>query len=233
LFDGADIVMTPTIADGDIQISLDGGAFNPPATLPSATPAASGQVQIPLAQAETNAVHIGIRGIDQVGAQWDDFYYSIFTDTGTIGELGTILSGITSLADWLGALAGKTTDAITLAEIQATTAGVNYDNTTDGLEALADTKAAPGDAMDLVAGAVDATAVAVSGATEIADEVLKRGVSNVEDTADTASLAAIILSILESSITGTTWTIRKTDGTAFTTKTVTLDASADPITGVT
>lgn len=67
----------------------------------------------------------------------------------------------------------------------------------------------------------------------IADEVLKRGVSNVQDAADTTSLAAVILGILESSVSGTTWTIRKTGGTTFVTKTVTVDAAADPITGVT
>jgi hypothetical protein len=77
--------------------------------------------------------------------------------------------------------------------------------------------------------------VAIAAATQqaIADEMLKRGVSNVEDTADTTSLAAIILAILESSISGTTWTIRKTGGTTFVTKTVTVDSDANPITGVT
>jgi hypothetical protein len=87
LFDGSAYVATPTIVAGDIQISLDGGAFNNMATLPSETPAASAQVQIPLSQAETNAVHIGIRGSDQAGGEWEDFYYSIFTDTDTIGTL--------------------------------------------------------------------------------------------------------------------------------------------------
>lgn len=67
----------------------------------------------------------------------------------------------------------------------------------------------------------------------VADETLKRGVSNVEDAADTTSLAAIVLAILESSVAGTTWTIRKTGGTTFVTKTVTVDSAADPITGVT
>lgn len=79
----------------------------------------------------------------------------------------------------------------------------------------------------LIAALNDPTAVA------IADEVLKRGVSNVEGTADTTSLAAVILAVLESSISGTTWTIRKTGGATFVTKTVTVDATADPITGVT
>ncbi len=77
--------------------------------------------------------------------------------------------------------------------------------------------------------------VAISTATQqsISDETLKRGVSNVEDTADTTSLAAVILSMLESSITGATWTIRKTGGSTFVTKTVTTDSGANPVVGVT
>lgn len=88
-------------------------------------------------------------------------------------------------------------------------------------------------AASIATGAIDADAVATDAAVEIADETLKRGVSNVQDTADTASLTTIILAALESSIAGVTWTIRKTDGTTFVTKTVTPDTTADPITGVT
>jgi hypothetical protein len=94
LFNGRNIVTTPTIAPGDIQISLDGGAYANPATLPSETPAVSGQVQIPLSQAETNGVHFSVRGIDQAGAEWDDFFYSIFTDTSTIGAIATAIAAI-------------------------------------------------------------------------------------------------------------------------------------------
>ena len=67
----------------------------------------------------------------------------------------------------------------------------------------------------------------------IADEVLKRGVSNTEDSADAHSMAAIILGILESQRTGASWTIRKTDGSTFATKTLSLDSGANPVTGVT
>lgn len=80
-------------------------------------------------------------------------------------------------------------------------------------------------------GSVQAVTTAV--AQSIADELLQRGVANVEATADTTSLAAVILAILESSLSGTTWTIRKTDGSTFVTKTVTTDPAAAPITGVT
>lgn len=77
--------------------------------------------------------------------------------------------------------------------------------------------------------------VSLSTATQqaIADEMLKRGVSNVEDTAGALTLAELILAAFESSRSGTTWTIRKSDATTFSTRTLTLDDTADPITGVT
>jgi len=51
-------------------------------------------------------------------------------------------TGITLVAKWLGLLAGKTADATTLAEVNATTAGASFNNTTDSLEAIAISTAA-------------------------------------------------------------------------------------------
>ena len=70
-------------------------------------------------------------------------------------------------------------------------------------------------------------------ATENADALAARGMLHVQDTADKASLCELVLAGLESNLVGTTLTINKTDGTVFNTRTVTKDASADPITGVT
>lgn len=89
-----------------------------------------------------------------------------------------------------------------------------------------------------LATADDATLAAIAGisspsANAIADAVLSRGVSNVENTADTTSLAALILATFESSVAGTVWTIRKSAGGTFVVKTVTVDAAAQPVTGVT
>ena len=67
----------------------------------------------------------------------------------------------------------------------------------------------------------------------IADMVLGRSVATVEGTAGEHSLTTIVLAILESSVSGSTWTIKRTDGsTTHFTKTITTDAAADPITGV-
>jgi len=96
--------------------------------------------------------------------------------------------------------------------------------------------------VDTIDGIVDAIlldtgtdGVVLSTATlqNIADEILKRDVDNVEATANEHTLATIILAILESSRSSTTWTIKRTDGsTTHATKTLTLDATADPVTGV-
>ena len=67
----------------------------------------------------------------------------------------------------------------------------------------------------------------------IADAVLSRSVSNVEDTADPHSLCTIILGSLESSRSGANWTIRKISGSTYLVKTLTVDSAADPVTGVT
>jgi len=87
LFSGADINLTPTIAAGDFQISIDGGAFANLATLPTVTPAAGGQVRVQLSQAETNGVSISIRAIDQAGGAWDDVSLTFRTTVRTVDDL--------------------------------------------------------------------------------------------------------------------------------------------------
>jgi len=59
-----------------------------------------------------------------------------------LGALVTKFSGITLVKNWFAMLAGKAADAPTLAEVQATTAGASFDNTTDSMEALVDGGAA-------------------------------------------------------------------------------------------
>jgi len=89
-----------------------------------------------------------------------------------------------------------------------------------------------------LAGADDATLAAIAAlsiptTTQIADAVLSRSVSNVEGSAAEHTLCTVVLAMLESSVSGTAWTIKRTDGsTTHATKTVTTDATAHPITGV-
>ncbi|MHC4398599.1 MAG: hypothetical protein ACYTG0_02865 [Planctomycetota bacterium] len=67
----------------------------------------------------------------------------------------------------------------------------------------------------------------------VADALLIRDVDQVEAGAPEHSLCTVVLAVLESAVSGTTWTIKRTDGsTTHAVKTVTTDASATPITGV-
>ena len=82
--------------------------------------------------------------------------------------------------------------------------------------------------------AITSSELAASAAQEIADAVLVRGAANVEDSAEAASLAELILACFESAVADTVWTIYKTDhSTTFSTRTVTTDSNAQPITEVT
>jgi hypothetical protein len=84
-------------------------------------------------------------------------------------------------------------------------------------------------------GRIDATVSSRSTltATAAADAVLGRGVGNVETTADDYSLTTLVLAALESSVSGSTWTIKQTDGTTtHLTRSITTDANANPITAV-
>jgi hypothetical protein len=81
--------------------------------------------------------------------------------------------------------------------------------------------------------AIDSNAFTAALFNAIADALLGRSVATVEGTAPEHSLATLILAGLEFSITGTTLTIKRSDGvTTHATKALTASASADPITGI-
>lgn len=80
----------------------------------------------------------------------------------------------------------------------------------------------------------DAMALTSSERNSVADAILVRDVSNVEGTANDHSLCYVVLAMSEHSISGTTLTVKKTDGsTTFATKTLGTATSADSITSIT
>lgn len=85
----------------------------------------------------------------------------------------------------------------------------------------------------MAANTLTASALATDATEEMADAILSRSVSTVEGTMGEYTLGTIILAVLEFSISGTTWTIKRTDGTTtHLTKTLTTEANADSVTGV-
>lgn len=80
----------------------------------------------------------------------------------------------------------------------------------------------------------DGVAIATATMNALADAILGRSVTNVQDTASIYTVAGLILAQFESSAPGTTWTIYKTDGsTVFATRALTEDANAKPVVSVT
>ena len=128
----------------------------------------------------------------------------------------------------VGVLAGKSSTAnvviipVTIAFEQLPTAPAGTDG---GLPTV--------DTNNRVVGVQEAVALTTAERNAVADAVLARDVGEVEAGAPEHSLCTIVLAALESQIEGSTWTIKRTDGsTTHAAKTVVKDANAEPITGV-
>lgn len=88
---------------------------------------------------------------------------------------------------------------------------------------------------DVIEVGIDSAAITTATAQKIADWVLARGAGNAEDLSPEAnSLYELIQSVFESESAGVLWKIFKVDGiTVFSTRDITLDPAAQPITKVT
>ena len=69
----------PTLAVGDVKVSIDGGALNNIATLPVVTPALSKVIKVDLSAAEMNGDRIVILFSDITGSEWQDRMFMIST----------------------------------------------------------------------------------------------------------------------------------------------------------
>lgn len=174
---------------------------------------------------------------------------SVATSTLTAAQVNTEVD--TALADIhlnrliaLGESGQVVNDSIVAKMVASDTPATfaSFSNITDSLEGIRDNTAwdtATGFSTHNAAavwtsGTRELTAVTAAQGQAIADEVLSRNVSNVEATVGEHTLATAILANLEWDIvTGTTWNIRRTDGTTLHfAKTLTRTASLDPVTAV-
>lgn len=69
----------PTLAAGDVKVSIDGGSLNNLATLPSATPAASKLLRVDLSAAEMTGNQIMVLFSDAADSEWQDAMVMIST----------------------------------------------------------------------------------------------------------------------------------------------------------
>lgn len=208
-----------TLAAGDVKVSKDGGGYSNIAALPTEV-GTDGELTTILSTGETTGAtkYITVKFHDAADDEWQDVAYIVpmstaVTDYATSSALATVDGNVDAI------LADTGTDGVVLAD-GAITADKIATNAITAAKVAAD--------------AITSSELAASAAQEIADAILARGVDNVEDSADAASLAALILAAFESAVSGTTWTIYKTDHeTTFATRTVTPDSSASLITEVT
>ena len=142
------------------------------------------------------------------------------------GSVGSVTGAVGSVTGAVGSVTGNVGGNV-VGSVGSVVGGINTGSgtitTLDALDTAQDsqhstTQTAIGD---------------VPTANENADALLLRNASNVEATAGEHTLCTVILAMLENSISGTTLTIKRTDGsTTHVTKTLTVDDTADPITGI-
>ena len=130
----------PTLATGDVKLSIDGAAFNNLGTLPTVAPAAGVAVKVTLSQAETNGDNLYVVFSDAAGAEWCDLAINLQTaanhldDLATASSLATVQTGVTAIQTSTSTLGTGTVVVIapiTTASIITLFAGDDY-SVTDG-----------------------------------------------------------------------------------------------------
>lgn len=81
--------VNPTLAAGDVKVSIDGGAFANITTLPSAVPAGGASLQLDLSATEMTGDNIVVKFSDAAGAEWCDLFINIQTTAQQIDDLAT------------------------------------------------------------------------------------------------------------------------------------------------
>ena len=87
----------PTLAAGDVKVSIDGGASANLATLPTVTPASGKQVKVTLSAAEMAGNNISVIFSDVAGAEWCDLQINIKTNAAIAGGIATTGGSTTSV----------------------------------------------------------------------------------------------------------------------------------------
>jgi hypothetical protein len=84
----------PTLATGDVKVSIDGGALANLATLPSVSPASSVMVKVSLSAAEMNGDNITVVFRDAAGAEWGDQEVVLQTAANQFDDIATAVAAI-------------------------------------------------------------------------------------------------------------------------------------------
>lgn len=177
-----------------------------------------------VADAVWDELSTGHTDAGKAGAQLWTKINDVLADTAEIGAAGAGLTAVPWNAAWDAEVQSECADAIAAAGLSTLTADEVWSATERTLTAFS---------FSVTVSDKTGFSLAAAERQDIADAVLGRSVANVEASAAEHSLCTVVLACLESAISGTTWTIKRTNGsTTHATKTVTTDPDADPITGV-
>ena len=92
--------LNPTLAAGDVKVSLDGATFANITTLPVVAPVGSESVRVTLSQAETNADNIVVSFKDQTSPkEWTDLAVNLQTASRQLNDLPLASENATALLD--------------------------------------------------------------------------------------------------------------------------------------
>lgn len=208
----------PTIASGDCKVSIDGGTLTNLATLPTVAPSSSKLVKITLSSSEMNGDNITVIWSDAAGGETKDLIINIQTAARQIDDLayGTVSANVVQISG----------DVTAADNAESFFDGDGYAGTNNVIPTVTTVNG-------LASGAVTASALATDAAQEIADTVLARSRSNVDNTASEDSLYELIGAILDGDTSSGDLEIFKTDGTTvFNTRALGTNPSAIPITSI-
>ncbi len=247
----------PTLAAGDVTVSIDGGAFANLATLPAVTPASGKSVKVQLSAAETNGDNIVLLFSDVAGAEWDDLLIDIQTSARRIDDLAyPETSGRKIIVDASGNAQadvrlwqGNSPLGLSSSRVQVSVAAIQA-----GIIDSAAFAAGAITAAAIAADAIGASELAADAATEIAaavwtvgnltsttanalaDYILRRSLASAEASAygDALALRSLLGAasklVNKIAIAAGVLSIYKTDDTtALGTQAVGTDSAADPV----
>lgn len=205
----------PTLAAGDVKVSIDGGALNNLNTLPAVTPAGGKLVKVTLSAAEMTGDNLQVIFSDAAGAEWCDLVINIQTTTRQIDNLSfpnTTGRGIDVTAT--GAV------GIDWANVENPTTTLDLANTEILNSATQETQIA---ALNNLSQGEVVSAVQTINALPVPDAVAAEGdLPSINE-----ALLMITRFLMEKSLSGTTMTVNKEDGTTAS-MTFTLNDSTAP-----
>lgn len=179
----------PTLAAGDVKISLDGGSLSNLTTLPVVTPASSKLVKVTLSQAETNADNIAVIFSDAAGGEWADVIVNIQTVARQIDDLAFPTTSGRSIDVTAGGEVG-----IDWANIGSPTTTVNLSGTT--VKTATDVETDTADIQSrlpaaLVSGRIDASVGAMATDTLTAAALAADAVTEIQSGLSTLTAAGV------------------------------------------